>query len=65
MEWRFSTSELDGNSMDDRKIALSSDEMGTVSITSSLTAGGIGRIGDKVPNAAEKYMTLLTLLTTV
>ena len=34
--------ELDGNSMDDRKIALSSDEMGTVSITSSLTAGGIG-----------------------
>ena len=46
--------ELDGNSMDDRKIALSSDEMGTVSITSSLTAGGIGRIGDKVPTAAEE-----------
>ena len=40
--------------MDDRKIALSSDEMGTVSITSSLTAGGIGRIGDKVPTAAEE-----------
>ena len=46
--------ELDGNSMDDRKIALSSDEMGTISITSSLTAGGIGRIGDVVPTASEE-----------
>jgi outer membrane protein OmpU len=46
--------ELDGNSMDDRKIALSSDEMGTVSITSSLTAGGIGRIADMVPTAGEE-----------
>ena len=46
--------ELDGNSMDDRKIAVSSDELGTVSITNSLTAGGIGRVGDVVPTAKEE-----------
>ena len=46
--------ELDGATMDDRKIAISSDTMGTVSITSSLTAGGIGRIGDVVPTASEE-----------
>jgi outer membrane protein OmpU len=46
--------EVDGSAMDDRKIALSSDTMGTVSITSSLTAGGIGRIADVVPTASEE-----------
>mgnify|MGYP003335990910 CR=1 FL=1 len=46
--------ELDGNVMDDRKLALSSDTMGTIAITSSLTAGGIGRIGDVVPTASEE-----------
>ena len=46
--------EIDGSAMDDRKIAISSDTMGTVSITSSLTAGGIGRISDMVPTASEE-----------
>ena len=46
--------ELDGNVMDDRHLTLSSDSMGSIAITSSMTAGGIGKIGDKVPNAAEE-----------
>jgi outer membrane protein OmpU len=46
--------ELDGNVMDDRHLTLSSDSMGSIAITSSMTAGGIGKIGDKVPTAAEE-----------
>tara|TARA_Y100001935_G_scaffold248619_1_gene246041 strand:- start:635 stop:1561 length:927 start_codon:yes stop_codon:yes gene_type:complete len=46
--------ELDGNVMDDRHLTLSSDSMGSIAITSSMTAGGIGKIGDKVPNAYEE-----------
>ena len=46
--------ELDGNVMDDRHITLSSDSMGSIAITSSMTAGGIGKVGDKVPNAYEE-----------
>ena len=30
------------------------DSMGSIAITSSMTAGGIGKIGDKVPTAAEE-----------
>ena len=46
--------ELDGNVMDDRHLTLSSDEIGSIAITSSMTAGGIGKIGDKVPTAYEE-----------
>ena len=46
--------ELDGNIMDDRHITLSDDVVGTLAITSSMTAGGIGKIGDKVPTAYEE-----------
>jgi outer membrane protein OmpU len=46
--------ELDGNVMDDRHLTLSSDSMGSIAITSSMTAGGIGKIGDMVPNAYEE-----------
>ncbi len=46
--------ELDGNVMDDRHITLSDDVVGTLAITSSMTAGGIGKIGDKVPTAYEE-----------
>ena len=46
--------ELDGNVMDDRHLTLSSDAMGSIAITSSMTAGGIGKVGDKVPTAAEE-----------
>ena len=35
--------ELDGNVMDDRHLTLSSDSMGSIAITSSMTAGGIGK----------------------
>ena len=50
----ISKMELDGNVMDDRHLTLSSDSMGTIAITSSMTAGGIGKVGDKVPNAYEE-----------